>query len=89
MIDFLGKKLNNPIIASSCIATESVSNVLRLEGNGIQGAILKSCADYQPQNVLEKRQFAVEKDGYTYASSLFEKEILTLEQCLEMMKELK
>lgn len=30
MIEFMGKQLENPLIASSCIATESVSNVLRL-----------------------------------------------------------
>jgi len=89
MIDFLGKQLANPLIASSCIATESVANILRLSEHGVQGAIMKSCADYQPRNVSEKRQFAVGKDGYTYASSPFEKEILTLEQCVEMLQELR
>lgn len=44
MIKFLGKELEKPIIASSCIATESVENVLRLAKNGVQGAILKACA---------------------------------------------
>ena len=47
MIEFMGKQLENPLIASSCIATENVSNVLWLAENGVQGAILKSCADYE------------------------------------------
>ena len=89
MIKFLGKELENPIIASSCIATESVENVLRLAKNGVQGAILKSCADYQRGTVSGKRQFAVDKDGFLYASSPFEKEILTLEECLSMLSELR
>lgn len=89
MIKFLGKELEKPIIASSCIATESVENVLRLAENGVQGAILKSCADYQRGDVSGKRQFAVGKDGFLYASSPFEKEILTLEECLSMLSELR
>lgn len=89
MIEFMGKQLENPLIASSCIATESASNVLRLAENGIQGAILKSCADYQREDVSDKRQFAVDSNGYTYASSPFEKEILTIDECLEIMKELR
>ena len=89
MIKFLGKELENPIIASSCIATENVENVLRLAKNGVQGAILKSCADYQRGAVSGKRQFAVDKDGFLYASSPFEKEILTLEESLSMLSELR
>lgn len=89
MIEFMGKPLQNPLIASSCIATESVSNILRLAKNGVQGAILKSCADYQRKAVEGKRQFAVDSHRYTYASSPFEKEILTLGECARLMKELR
>ena len=89
MIKFLGRKLENPIIASSCIATESVENVLRLAENGVQGAILKSCADYRRKHVSGKRCFAVDKNGFVYASSPFEKEILTLGECLEMLTKLR
>ncbi len=86
MIEFMGKQLENPLIASSCIATESVSNVLRLAENGVQGAILKSCADYERGRVSGKREFAVDKKlGFTYASAPFESEILTLDECLEML----
>ena len=85
----LERELENPIIASSCIATESVENILRLVENGVQGAILKSCANYQRGVVSGKRQFAVGKDGFLYASSPFEKEILTLEECLSMLSELR
>lgn len=89
MINFMGKQLTNPLIASSCIATENVSNILRLVDNGIQGVILKSCADYKRGNVKDKRQFAVDNLGYTYASSPFEKEILTLDECINMILELR
>lgn len=37
MIEFMGKQLENSLIASSCIATESVSNVLRLAENLCSG----------------------------------------------------
>ncbi|MBR1736254.1 MAG: hypothetical protein IJ736_04450 [Firmicutes bacterium] len=90
MIKFMGKELEKPLIASSCIATENTKNVLRLVQNGIQGAILKSCANYcRSSKVTGKRQFAVDSSGYTYASSPFEKEILTLEGCITMMKDLR
>lgn len=80
----MGKRLANPLIASSCIATESVANVLRLAENGIQGVILKSCADYERHKATGKREFAVQ-DEYTYASAPFEAEILTLDECLSML----
>lgn len=89
MIEFMNKRLSNPLIASSCITTESAPKVLKLVEFGMQGAILKSCADYERRSVSGKRQFAVSSDGYTYASSSFEKEILTLEETLNMMKELR
>lgn len=90
MIKFMGKQLENPMIASSCIATESVSNVLRLAENGVQGAILKSCADYERVAVHSKREFAVDRaTGYTYASAPFSSEILTLGECLEMLQALR
>lgn len=88
MIDFMGKLLEHPLIASSCIITENVPNILRLAQHGIQGAIIKSCADYERGAVIGKREFAVQ-DGCTYASSPFEREILTLKECLELMTELR
>ncbi len=90
MIEFMEKQLANPLIASSCIATESVTNVLRLAANGVQGAILKSCADYERGEVSGKREFAVDiTTGYIYASAPFESEILTLGECLEMLRALR
>ena len=60
--------------------------MLRLAENGVQGAILKSCADYERGRVSGKREFAVDKKlGFTYASAPFESEILTLDECLEML----
>lgn len=89
MTDFMGKRLENPLIVSSCIATESSEKVLRIAHNGIQGAILKSCADYRRRNFSGKRQFAVDGNGYTYASSPFDKEILTLDECISIINELR
>ena len=89
MTEFMGKRLENPLFASSCIATESAEKVLHLAQNGIQGAILKSCADYRRRNFSGKRQFAVDGNGYTYASSPFEKEILTLNECIGIINELR
>jgi len=62
--------------------------VLRLAGNGVQGAILKSCADYKRGEVTGKREFAVQ-NGNTYASAPFESEILTLDECLSMLAALR
>lgn len=89
MTDFMGKALENPIIASSCIATETVRNVHKLIRNGVQGVILKSCADYERSETSGTRQFAVDKSGFVYASSPYEKEILTLEECLGILSELR
>lgn len=89
MIEFMGKQIENPLIASSCIATESTTNVLRLAQHGVEGAILKSCADYKRSKITGKRQFSVGSNGYTYASSPFEKEILTLDECKTLMNELR
>lgn len=89
MTEFMGKQLDTPLIASSCIATESAGNVLRLARNGIPGAILKSCADYRRGDFSGKRQFAVDGSGYTYASSPFEKEILTLDECIGILDTLR
>lgn len=87
MIDFMGKRLKNPLIAASCIATESEESILRLAKGGVQGTILKSCADYRRERAtMGKRRFAYEKSsGYTYASSDFEREIMTLDEAIDLM----
>lgn len=89
MTEFMGKRLKRPLIASSCIATESAENVRRLIQNGVQGVILKSCADYRRGEITGKRCFAVDNSKYTYASSPFEKEILTFDEGLELLCELR
>lgn len=90
MIEFMGKQLKNPLIASSCIATESAEKILHLAAYGVQGAILKSCADYTRENFSGKREFARDTaTGYLYASAPFQKEILTLSECLDMMHQLR
>ena len=89
MINFMGKTLDNPLIASSCIATENVESVLRLARNGVQGAILKSCADYVRGSFVGKREFASDEKGFTYASSPFEMEIMTLGEEIALLRELR
>ena len=89
MPEFMRKYLDNPLIASSCIATENPRNVLRLAENGVQGAILKSCAEYEKGAVNGKREFAKDDRGYTYASSPFELEILTLDEELALFRTLR
>lgn len=89
MTEFMNKTLDRPIIASSCIATENIWSIMRLVSNGVQGVILKSCAEYKRSGTPDKRLFAVDKNGFIYASSPFEKEILTLEECLGMLSKLR
>lgn len=87
MIEFMGKTLEKAFIASSCIATESLKNISKLVDMGVEGVILKSCADYNRGLTEEKRRFFVDKTtGYTYASSPFELEILTLGEELELLR---
>lgn len=87
MFDFMNRSLENPIIASSCIATENVSNIIRLAENGVEGVILKSCADYNRKPVAGKRLFETDENGYAYASSPFENEIMTLDECIGLIDE--
>ena len=90
MIEFMGKQLKNPLIASSCISTENAKNVLRLAKNGVQGAILKSCADYARSECSGRRAFAYEPEtGCTYAAAPFGAEILTLLECLDFLHALR
>lgn len=44
--------------------------------NGVQGIILKSCSDYERSETSGTRKFAVDKSGFVYDSSPYEKEIL-------------
>ena len=90
MIEFMGKTIHKPLIASSCIATESAGNVSRLIEHGIEGIILKSCADYIRKPADRKRCFSFDRTtGYTYASSPFELEILTLDEEVELLRTLR
>lgn len=90
MTEFMEKSLENPLIASSCIATETAGSILKLAEYGVQGAILKSCADYTREAFTRKREFAREQGtDFLYASSPFQMEILTLTECLSLMAELR
>ena len=88
MTHFIKQASVMPIIASSCIATETAENIRRLIRSGIDGVILKTCADYKRTAPTGKREFAV-YNGYTYASSPFECEILTVEEELALLASLR
>lgn len=88
MAELFGKVLKSRLIASSCPATETAKSVLRLADAGIGGAILKSCADYIRGEYSGSRRFLKSEWGY-YASSPFEHEILTLDEEIAMLRELR
>lgn len=82
----MGKTLRKAFIASSCIATESLKNIGKLVNMGTEGVILKSCADYSRCPTDAKRCFGFDNTtGYTYASSPFKLEILTLDEELKLL----
>lgn len=84
----MGKKLKNPLIASSCLVTERADVIMRLVHNGIEGVILKSCADYERGSYEGGRRFKKDKEtGLFYAASPFQKEILTLEEAVKLTAE--
>lgn len=88
MTELFGKTLKSRLIASSCPVTENAASVLKLAEAGIGGAILKSCADYFRSGNSGKRCFLKSDWGY-YASSPFEREILTLDEETALLKELR
>lgn len=89
MTEFMGKKIEVPLIASSSCITENKAGLEKLYKAGIRMAILKSCADYERLYYTGKREFSRDNHtGYLYASSPFEKEILTLDEATLLMNEL-
>ena len=86
----MGKMLNYPLIASSCLVTERADVIMKLAEHGIEGVILKSCADYVRGPYEGGRKFRKDKEtGFFYAASPFQKEILTLNEAIDLTTEIR
>ena len=86
-IQFLDTTFQTPIILASSPLTETIHNIRRCEDLGAGGAILKTSCEFQRKEAYEPRKyvFAPDRSCY-YASSSFEREILTSEEGLFLYK---
>lgn len=79
-------EMKNYLTASSSPLTESVERLRCCYEAGFSSAILKSAADYVKTGTGHGRKIVYVEDGY-YADASFEREILTLEEGIELYKE--
>lgn len=79
-------QMKNYLTASSSPLTESVERLRCCYEAGFSSAILKSAAAYVRTGAGHGRKVVYAKDGY-YADASFEREILTLEEGVELYKE--
>lgn len=77
--------MKNYLVASSSPLTESVERLRCCYEAGFSSAILKSSAEYVKTGTGYGRKVVYVKDGY-YADASFEREILTLEEGIELYK---
>ena len=75
--------LKNNLVASSSPLTESLERLLCCYEAGFSAAILKSAANYSRTGTGYGRKVVYISDGY-YADSSFEREILTIQEGLEL-----
>lgn len=78
-------QMKNYLIASSSPLTESVERLRCCYEAGFSSAILKSAAAYVKTGVGHGRKIVYVKDGY-YADASFEREILTLDEGVDLYK---
>lgn len=78
-------KMKNYLVASSSPLTESNERLCCCYEAGFSGAILKSASKYVKTGTGYGRKIVYANDGY-YADASFEREILTLEEGLELYK---
>ncbi len=81
-----GIQLKNYLIASSSPLTESAERIKCCYNAGFSAAILKSAADYKRTGLGHSRKIVYVEDGY-YADASFEKEILTIDEGIELYNE--
>lgn len=77
--------MRNYLTASSSPLTESLERLQCCKDAGFSSAILKSAAAYKKTGTGYGRKVVYVEDGY-YADASFEREILTLEEGLELYK---
>lgn len=84
-IRFLDTVFPNGIILASSPLTETAEHIKKGELYGAGGAILKTCYRYTRKKDFEKRKvlFTSDRKSY-YASSSFDREILSAEEGLEL-----
>jgi len=82
---FAGYETDGVIVAASSPATESAEKVMECQKNGAAAAILKTASktrmaasEFAPQFAAQRR--CLVRDGFFWAKSSFNREILTLEQ---------
>lgn len=85
-VSFAGLELKNRLVASSSPLTESLPRLLRCREAGFGAAILKSAAVYTRTGIGHGRKVVYIGEDY-YADASFEREILTLEEGLELFRE--
>lgn len=84
-IQFLNTSFQNPIILASSPLTETAEHIYQAELHGASGAILKTCCSYRKKLHYDSRKVIFSSDNKSYyAYSSFEREIMTLEEGLEL-----
>lgn len=90
MIDFSGLILKNPIVAAPGPGTETFCNIKKCAEAGAGAVILKSVG---PDAIVKKKKFAprrmVLKDGTLYMLSSSQREIMNVENGLNLLEEAK
>jgi len=86
--NFLGVEIKSPLIVASCPLTESVERLINCDTAGAGGAILKTAADYVQKDIYEMRSVIFDNDKKSYyASSSFDREILTKDEGIKLFIE--
>lgn len=80
-----GIQMKNYLVASSSPLTESVARIKCCYNAGFAAVILKSAACYKRTGTGYKRKIVYVHDGY-YADAPFEREILTIDEGIELYK---
>lgn len=78
--NFAGYETDGVIVAASSPATESVRNILECQKNGAAAAIIKTASKTRMPSSCSMPRRCLVRDGFFWAKSSFNREILTLEQ---------
>jgi dihydropyrimidine dehydrogenase (NAD+) subunit PreA len=78
--NFAGYETDGVIVAASSPATENVRNILECQKNGAAAVIVKTASKTRMSSSDSKPRRCFVRDGFFWAKSSFNREILTLEQ---------